>query len=342
MITGDLSAILDALEEPVLLLDAARQVKLANVAARELFGDGLVGMALVRVLRQPGALGCVDSVMSGSRRATAIIRTPAPGAGVYRITAVALGGEAINVALALRDVSPLLQAAQQRSDFVANVSHELRSPLTTLSSVIETLQTTAADDPQAQTRFLATMRREADRMDRLIDDLLSLSRVEEDERVRPTEQVDITNILHSVVADATTKEERSILTELPGMACMVAGDADQLRQVFVNLLENALRYTDGRVFVRLEQADNVPRMAGPTFIATVRDEGEGIAAEHLPRLTERFYRVDAGRSRARGGTGLGLAIVKHIANRHRGRLEIASQLGEGTTMRVLLPALDEL
>jgi two-component system phosphate regulon sensor histidine kinase PhoR len=339
---GDLSAILDALEEPVLLLNGEGEISLSNVAARELLGDGLVGLPLVRVLRQPAALGCVESVIAGSQRATANIKMPSPNEGTYRITAVALGGKVATVALALRDVSPLLQAAQQRSDFVANVSHELRSPLTTLSSVIETLQTTAADDPRAQTRFLATMRREADRMERLIDDLLSLSRVEEDERVRPSERVDLALVIGSVIADAQTKDEagRMINTDLPDTPCLVAGDPDQLRQVFVNLLENALRYSEGDVHVSLAWVDSVPRMSGSVFIASVRDEGEGIAAEHLPRLTERFYRVDSGRSRAKGGTGLGLAIVKHIANRHRGRLEIASRLGEGTTMRVLLPVLD--
>ncbi|MEL6750617.1 MAG: ATP-binding protein, partial [Pseudomonadota bacterium] len=324
------------------LLNAERDITLSNVAARDLLGDGLVGQPLVRVMRQPGVLGCVDSIMDGSQRATAIIRFPAPASGTFRLTAVALEGEEQAMALTLRDVSPLLQAAQQRSDFVANVSHELRSPLTSLSSTIETLQTTAADDPPAQVRFLATMRREANRMERLIDDLLSLSRVEEDERVRPTERVELDRLLMGLIEDMRLRDEmteRTIFVEYATAACDVAGDPDQLRQVFVNLLENALRYSEGNIFVSIQREDALPRVAGPAFVVTIRDEGDGIAPEHLPRLTERFYRVDSGRSRQKGGTGLGLAIVKHIANRHRGRLEIASRLGEGTTMKVILPVL---
>ncbi len=340
MIGGDLSAILDALDEPVLLLNAGSTVVQSNVAARELLGDRLAGQPFVRVMRQPGALGCVDKVMEGASKAQATIRLVGAHNQTYRLTAVALDGVDATIALTLRDVTPLLQAAQQRSDFVANVSHELRSPLTTLTGIIETLQGPARDDAEAQARFLETMQREAGRMNRLIDDLLSLSRVEEDERVRPTGNVDVMALIKATVDLITSREDDARIIDINSVfdKALVTGDGDQLQQVVLNLLENALRYSEGDVAITVEHHETMPRFAGAVWTVRVADTGDGIAPEHLPRLTERFYRVDSGRSRAKGGTGLGLAICKHIVNRHRGRMDVTSTVGKGTSISVLLPA----
>ena len=226
-----------------------------------------------------------------------------------------------------------------RRDFVANVSHELRTPLTALSGFIETLGGAARDDAAARDRFLAIMAREAGRMNRLVQDLLHLSRVEAAERVRPTTRIDLQKVL------ATTLGSLRPLADDAGVRLEVEGetgplpllaDQDQMIQVLSNLIENAVKYggAGGVVTLRLTR-DALP--GGPAIRVDVIDRGEGIDPVHLPRLTERFYRVDGHRSREKGGTGLGLAIVKHIVNRHRGRLRIDSTVGKGSVFSVLLP-----
>ncbi|MFD0916102.1 ATP-binding protein [Pseudahrensia aquimaris] len=336
--------ILSALDEPVLLIDTARTILFANEAAHALLGKGIDGTQLVRVVRHPEAIRCVSAVLSGQDRSMAQFHLEVPHRTAFRLTAVRLVDDEAAAALVLKDISPLLEAEQMRSDFVANVSHELRSPLTTLAGLIETLQGSARNDPKAQVRFLETMGREAARMDRLIDDLLSLSRVEAQERVRPTASVDLSAVITDVVASLQERgdfEGRDLNINLADNTATVLGDADQLTQVFQNLIENAAKYSkpEGTISIALERRDKALGFSTPVFIASVTDEGQGIAPEHLPRLTERFYRVDSGRSRQKGGTGLGLAIVKHILSRHRGRLIVSSEVGKGSKFSVLLPAL---
>ncbi len=345
---SDVEALLNAVEDPMLLVDGNWTVQQANEAARELFGHPLVDGPLVRALRNPEAIRALSLVLDGRRSEQAEFTIPTPEPVPYRMQVAALsGGDRTGPAavIVLRDISQLKAAQQMRSDFVANVSHELRSPLTTLTGLIETLSGPAKDDSEAQTRFLGIMAREAARMDRLIDDLLSLSRVEADERVRPTESVDVLKIVEPVIAVIRERPEaadREITFQPEFEACNVAGDQDQLTQVFQNLLENAVKYSNpgGKVTVTAERRKPTPKFASDVWAFSIVDEGEGIAAEHIPRLTERFYRIDSGRSRQMGGTGLGLAIVKHIVNRHRGRLIIMSREGVGTTMTVLLPAIE--
>lgn len=229
-----------------------------------------------------------------------------------------------------------------RRDFVANVSHELRSPLTVLSGFIETLQGSARDDAEARARFLAIMQQEAQRMNRLVGDLLSLSKVEANERIRPREQVAMGDVLRTTLAALRPQiEENGIAVDFDdrGGGATLLGDRDQLVQVFHNLIENAIKYggAGGRVGLALRAHDRWPGFTGPVLAVAVSDNGEGIDPIHIPRLTERFYRIDSHRSRQMGGTGLGLAIVKHIVNRHRGRLGIESTRGQGTTFLVVLP-----
>ena len=229
-----------------------------------------------------------------------------------------------------------------RHDFVANVSHELRSPLTALSGFVETLQGNAANNKEARERFLGMMSNEADRMARLIGDLLSLSKLQASERVAPTEQVDLFKILSSVSSSLSGLAERNLIKlklNFSNFMPLVTGDADELTQVFQNLIENAIKYSGNGSVVSV--SFKPPKEGESHLCISIEDTGEGIDPAQIPRLTERFYRVDKGRSRAQGGTGLGLAIVKHILIRHRGWLKISSQLGKGSVFAVYLPVFAE-
>ena len=227
-----------------------------------------------------------------------------------------------------------------RADFVANASHELRTPLAALSGFIDTLQGPARDDPAARARFLPIMQAQADRMARLIDDLLSLSRIELNVHVRPDAQVDLTAIVRQVADSLQTlaRDRRvEVATAAPAGPLLVLGDRDELIRVFENLVENALKYAASGKRVDIELSQRPGAGGKQEARVAVRDYGPGIAPEHLPRLTERFYRVDVAESRAQGGTGLGLALVKHILNRHGGRLTIESVPGQGAIFTTYLP-----
>lgn len=341
----DLPAFLNALPIPALVVGADERVLAANDGAGRLFGPGAMGRHYITVLRQPALLDCVERALAGQGRQTArYLATQAGRDATWAVTATPVGGEAAGgpVLVSFEDVGALEEAGQIRRDFVANVSHELRTPLTALMSFIETLRGAARDDPEARARFLETMEREAQRMSRLVDDLLSLSRVEAVERQRPTAPVDVAALARRVVQSMDELAQRSgariVLTGADAPA-PVPGDADQLAQVLTNLVENALKYgaPGGEVTVSLAAEDAAAPVRGPALRIDVTDRGEGIDPLHLPRLTERFYRIDSHRSRAQGGTGLGLAIVKHIVNRHRGRLRIRSEPGQGSTFSVYLP-----
>ncbi|RME95698.1 MAG: hypothetical protein D6773_18150, partial [Alphaproteobacteria bacterium] len=333
------------LAEPVFLVDEKRRILLANLAAEKLFGAGLAARDFVHAIRHPDALSCVDEALAGRDAREAIMTLPGPVRSTFRISAVRLrqsneiGAAAV---ISLTDISHVLEAEQMRSDFVANVSHELRSPLTALMGGIETLKGAARDDPAARERFLDTMEREAARMDRLVGDLLSLSRVEVNEHVRPSGRVNLATIIEKAIDAMATQsraENRPITCAIADGDWEITGDADELTQVFHNLIDNALKYgrENSEIRISAERRDRVPGLQGPALAVRVQDEGEGIDSEHLLRITERFYRVDDSRSRQKGGTGLGLAIVKHILNRHRGRLLIESEKGVGSTFTVCLP-----
>lgn len=333
-------SLLNALSEPVLLVNKSREIILANNVAQELFGRRIEGSDFARAIRHPAALHHVDRMLAGN------ITGPEPNT-VFQLAGAIATTYKLSVArieertstsgtfmIALKDISHILEAEQMRSDFVANVSHELRSPLTALTGFIETLKGSAKDDPDARTRFLDIMEREAGRMNRLIDDLLSLSTLETNERIRPVSKANLPNILSRVIATVSPQAEannKTINFIMPDFEGVVNGDEDELIQLFHNLVENAVKYgrADSEINISISQGDNL--------IIAVKDAGEGIPPEHIPRLTERFYRVDSGRSREKGGTGLGLAIVKHIINRHRGKLTIESVVGEGSTFTVELP-----
>jgi two-component system phosphate regulon sensor histidine kinase PhoR len=333
--------ILERLPDPVIVLAADRSVRRANATARSAFGDDLPA-----VLRHPGVRGAVERAVATNQSQTAEVVLRAPVHRDLYATVVPMdppvadGGQTLVV---LSDRTRERVVERMRADFVANVSHELRTPLASLIGFVETLRGPAADDPPAQQRFLEIMAEQGARMNRLIDDLLSLSRIELTEHQVPSEPLDLAGLIQRMVAgfeprlaQRDVKLAMQIQADLP----VVAGDADQMAQVLQNLLDNGLKYgRDGGVLsldVRLAEPGNRwPGRRG--IVVAVADQGTGIPREHLPRLTERFYRVDKGRSRAVGGTGLGLAIVKHIVNRHRGQLLIESEVGKGTTVSVWLP-----
>ncbi|MCC5988731.1 MAG: PAS domain-containing protein [Pararhodobacter sp.] len=347
-----LAALISALPEPVLLVGADGRVLCANAPAQELFGPHIEGAPALAHFRQPEtalALERALAALAGGQpvaqafTARKVVTSPSRET-IYRLSARPLPAEAgvQAVLVALHDISHVEEAEQQRRDFVANVSHELRSPLTVLAGFIETLQGSARDDAAAREEFLRIMAREAHRMTRLVDDLLSLSRVESNEKVRPRDAVSLSGVLRATLAALRPQIEAAGVTlDLPDMddPATVPGDREQLVQVFHNLVENALKYgADGkRIEITLQRLDGAPGIEGPAIRVAVADHGAGIDPIHLPRLTERFYRIGGDRARESGGTGLGLAIVKHIVNRHRGRLQIRSRPGEGSEFSVVLP-----
>ena len=341
----NLPRILNAIPQPIFLINPGRQIVIANSAAETIFGADLPGRDLVRAIRHPLALECIDKVLAGSAEEEAEVALPVPVRTTYRVRAVRLseeGADEAQAVLSLHDISHVVEAEQMRVEFVANVSHELRSPLTALSGFIETLKGSAKDDAKARARFLNIMWEEAERMKRLIDDLLSLSSVEVKEHVRPEGRVDVAACAARVVeliGPEAAARDITIRLELDENLKPIMGDDDELREVIQNLVENSVKYARAKseITIEVSRSDSAPGIRGNAVSIAVTDQGEGISEDDIPRLTERFYRVDKSRSRAQGGTGLGLAIVKHIVNRHRGRLAIRSEVGKGSTFTVHLP-----
>ena len=341
----DPDQVFNSLQEPLLLLDSERDIVFMNTAAIGAFGEGYTGRNIVRLVRHPEVIQLITEVLAGKSEGSVKVSLENPLRGVFsfRITGLDRRSEARSVlAISIRDLTDLAIAEQMRSDFVANVSHELRSPLTALSGFVETMKDRAKDDAPARERFLELMEREASRMVRLIADLLSLSKVEASQHHLPSDKVNMGTLVKRAVTTLSGRakaEDKTIELDIGGDLEPVNGSEDELMQVAINLIENAIKYGGPKstVTVSVRTVENVAGISGKAIAFSVRDRGEGIAREHLARLTERFYRVDTHRSRDKGGTGLGLAIVKHIVNHHRGRLHVASEVGEGSVFTVHLP-----
>jgi two-component system phosphate regulon sensor histidine kinase PhoR len=338
--------LLDGMEEPAFLTDADGTLRYQNAAAASEFGPAHVGDPLAFKLRVPEILEAVHRAGQGDSvppvRFTE--RGPAERHFVVRCSPLRLPRPEPRrrpdfVLVRLRDESEAVHLDRMRTDFIANASHELRTPLASLTGFVETLLGPARRDEANRERFLAIMLEQARRMGRLIDDLMSLSRLEMKAHVRPSGAVDLAEVLPAVadMMAPVAAGRQATISVAASPAAPVSGDRDELTQVFANLVENAVKYgrDGGRIALTLtgETGDD----GRPGFRVSVTDDGPGIPADHLPRLTERFYRVDAARSREQHGTGLGLAIVKHIVNRHHGRLAIRSEVGVGTTVSVWLP-----
>lgn len=338
-----LEALLAGYPQAALIVGFDAKVLQVNARAGAMFGAALRGRHFGLSLRQPDLLTAVARILEARASEAAgkinlrLMLRNGDEEGMFAITISPLPIGALCV---FSDVSAEAQTDQMRRDFVANVSHELRTPLTALQGFIETLQGPARNDTPARERFLAIMATEAERMNRLVSDLLHLSHVEAQERLRPASEIDLAAAIGRAVdglrplADRAQVRLNKVGFDHPRM---LRADADQIMQVVVNLVENAIKYgsvAGGKVDVTLSETVT---LRGPAYCFWVQDYGAGIAPEHIPRLTERFYRVDSHRSRAQGGTGLGLAIVKHIVSRHRGKLTIESNAGRGSRFSVFLP-----
>lgn len=340
--TPELSEFISALPIAAFGVDATARICCPNTAARAMFGADFENRNYITVLRQPSLVSAIETcARDGTDVKAKYTTTRETSERIYEATVRQLTNSRV-VLVCLEDKTPVLEAGMMRRDFVANVSHELRTPLTALLGFIDTLQGPAKGDAAAIERFTGMMAREAHRMNRLVADLLSLSRVEFSERQLPHSRVRLVDVLTAARTSIANPEDRERISLDFGSGdfadAEIVGDRDQLRQVFNNLFENAIKYgrEGSSVEVHLTEGTSDIYLRAPFFRIEVRDQGEGIAQHHIPRLTERFYRVDDHRSRELGGTGLGLAIVKHIVQRHRGRLDVTSEKGVGSCFSVVL------
>jgi two-component system phosphate regulon sensor histidine kinase PhoR len=340
-------AVMNSLPDPLIALDTRGTVRAVNKACRRFFGDTIQpGSSALLRFRSPELQKTINEALAGGTPAPVEVLERYPIERWYEAVVVRLPDEAAGEApylLHFRDLSEARRIDRMRTDFIANASHELRTPLASLTGFIETLSGPARDDAAARDRFLVIMHEQTDRMSRLIDDLLSLSRLETAFGRTDFEPVDVAEVLRHVCgALAPTASEVGVdinhdFSAVDRPDCRVWGSRDELIQVFTNLMENAIRY--GAIGGRIDVVgERVPVSGVDSIRVTVRDYGPGIAEEHIPRLTERFYRVDVESSRAKKGTGLGLAIVKHILTRHSGRLSVTSRVGEGASFIVTIPA----
>jgi two-component system phosphate regulon sensor histidine kinase PhoR len=341
------------LPDPLMLLDASGRVLFANAAMASVVGLDAQEKHVSAVWRTPAVLQAIERTLETGEPTLIEFSTPVPVARYYQAYARRIDRAPYLTTLLLHDVSAVKRAEQARADFIANASHELRTPLAAVSGFIDTLRGHAKDDERARDEFLGIMSVEADRMRRLIDDLLSLTRIELNEHVPPSGDIDVADVVRGAAATLQGLAKKDDITITITIAAApasphVMGQRDELMQLFQNLIHNAVKYgrEHGHVWIELSQSPEpvaLPgrRAPGSQVSIAIRDDGEGIPHEAIPRLTERFYRVDVKRSRERGGTGLGLAIVKHIVNRHGGRLLVESKAGEGSTFTVILPALAE-
>lgn len=342
--------VIERLPDPLMLLDSAGRVLVANRAMRVALGADASRKHVSAVLRTPSILEAIERTARTGNPETVEFSFPVPVLRQYQAYITRTEGDPAVTSLLLHDLTAIKRAEQARADFVANASHELRTPLAAVAGFIDTLKGHARDDAAAREKFLDIMSVEAERMRRLIDDLLSLTRIEQNEHVLPSGRVEVAGVVRNAVAALSPLAEAdkiSVTVEAPSDLSEVTGARDELTQLFQNLIQNAIKYGKPGGHVRIsiaQQPDKAAsaRRAGAQVISVaVADDGEGIPREAIPRLTERFYRVDVKRSRERGGTGLGLAIVKHIVNRHQGRLSIESQPGAGSTFTVFLPVANE-
>lgn len=336
---------LQAIPDPVILLDNDRKIVFFNNAAFKIF-NVQIDFDIVNTVRDPVLLRSVDEVLAKIISVETILTLSNPVKITYkvRVIPVSLATNSANVRILLlfSDISSEMVVEKIRQDFINNVSHELRSPLASLIGFIETIQGPAKDDAESQKKFLSIMMSEAQRMSRMVDGLLSLSRIEVVERIRPEEPADLTNLITMTMelfAKRARDRSMNIKLDMVDNLPLIEGDPDELLQVFNNLVDNAIKYGREKtnIHIKMRVIDRIPDTGDTGISIVVENEGDGINPEEVPRLTERFYRTNKGRSRALGGTGLGLAIVKHIITRHRGRLIINSNLNDKTTFTVFLP-----
>ena len=330
-----LKAILASMSEGVLVVGADGRSQLANPAFRQLFDvtGEVTGRTVLELLRQPDLARIVDDTLRLGQPQTGQVELPVPERRTVLLASAALSGGARGAVVVARDTTELTRVADMRRDFVANVSHELKTPLAAIRGYAETLRDGALDEPPTALRFTDRILAQCRRLQALLDDLLTLSRLE-GISLREREPLELDAVVRQAADTlAPLVRDKQIDLEIDDQPVpAVLGDPDAIERLVLNLLENAIKYNrpEGEVTVRLSTT-------GPEVVLEVTDTGIGIPAESLPRIFERFYRVDKGRARDEGGTGLGLAIVKHVAQAHGGQVDVESRIGKGTTFRVRLP-----
>lgn len=346
--------LVDTIPDILIMLDKDNKIVRTNRAARTIFGQNLAKKPLREVIPNETLLGAVYAVVEDmkGREVDFRIEDPSPRdfrAIIERFPVPSAGG--ISTVITMTDITEMKRGEQMRADFVANASHEIRTPLASIIGFIETLQGPAKDDPEAQVQFLKLMGDQAERMSQLVQDLLTLSKVEVDASQSPMDKVNLTKVIRKEAGHfdwAARQKEMQVRLDLKEALPPVKGDENELAQVVHNLIGNAIKYgaSGSDVTVSLRISSSFPSIANfrtydRALCLSVRDKGEGIPKEHIPRLTERFYRVDTARTRKVGGTGLGLAIVKHIVHRHRGVMTIDSVVGKGSVFSIYLPIFEE-
>ena len=331
-------AILNQLDDYLIILDKYKNIKYLNPSAKNKFGKESLGKHIATILRVPDLLQNIDLVLNKRKTINMDLELNQPSFQFFKVYIMI--GESVfsddpdTLNLFLKDFTEIVKAQKFKSDFVANVSHELKTPLVSIKGFLETISGHAKDDLEAQKKFIPIMLEQADRMESLIKDLLSLSKIELEEHIQPQDKVNLKEVLNSV-EDIHQKNLK--LFEFKNNIkddFFIKGDHEKLIEVFSNIIDNSIKYSEKnkKIEVNCEQGNG--KVIGDSYTVSIKDNGIGIPTEQLPRITERFFRVDAAKSKKVGGTGLGMAIVKHIVNQHRGELEIKSEAQSGTEIKV--------
>ena len=331
-------AILNQLDDYLIILDKYKNIKYLNPSAKNKFGKESLGKHIATILRVPDLLQNVDLVVNKRKTINMDLELSQPSFQFFKVYIMI--GESIfsddpdTINLFLKDFTEIVKAQKFKSDFVANVSHELKTPLVSIKGFLETISGHAKDDLEAQKKFIPIMLEQADRMESLIKDLLSLSKIELEEHIQPQDKVNLKEVLNSV-EDIHQKNLK--LFEFKNNIkddFFIKGDYEKLIEVFSNIIDNSIKYSEKNKKIEVNCGQGNGKVIGDSYTVSIKDNGIGIPTEQLPRITERFFRVDAAKSKKVGGTGLGMAIVKHIVNQHRGELEIKSEAQSGTEIKV--------
>ena len=336
--TNEQVKIINQIDDLILIVDKFKNIKFFNNSAKKKFGENNLNKHVATLLRVPDLLQNIDLVLLKKETITMDLELSSPSFQFFKVHLfsgpTSYVDDPDSVVLFLKDLTDIIKAQRFKSDFVANVSHELKTPLVSIKGFLETISGHAKDDLEAQKKFIPIMLEQADRMESLIKDLLSLSKIELEEHIQPQDKVNLKEIL-SNVEDIHQKNLKSF--EFKNNIkddFFIKGDHEKLIEVFSNIIDNSIKYSEKNKKIEVNCKQGNGKVIGDSYTVSIKDNGIGIPTEQLPRITERFFRVDAAKSKKVGGTGLGMAIVKHIVNQHRGELEIKSEAQNGTEIKV--------
>ena len=335
--------IIEELEDQFFALDKYNLIKYLNKSAKQRFGENLIDKNISSVVRDTKLLETIEEAIKDQTTKNVNVEINLPSYQLYKIYIIPgpthLFPETDSVVLFLKDFTEITKAQKLKTDFVANVSHELRTPLVSIKGSLETILGPASDDKVAQKKFMSIMSEQVLRMENLINDLLILSRIELEEHIKPNKIVNLNDIFTNIKSNfelILKKKKINLQIELMETT-LVFGDNDKLLTVFSNLIDNAIKYSQDGKNIYIKSQNSEGKLIGKNMLISIKDEGIGIPQDLIPRITERFFRVDTEKSKKVGGTGLGLAIMKHIISQHRGDYEILSKVNEGTEIKIFLP-----